>query len=678
MTEAYGQSGRFYASFFAGKSFPSGSHRFFAFPPYGEFQVPPSGVAFLRGASPAFEFEAGYGKGKWRWGVHAGAFTHAFRLVEWCAACEGPGTWTPYADEFPHRWEGGEIRVRYAGLTASFAFLRTPRWSGRLWGAAGNMWVRGTRLIDYYAGDEYPEPLWLLQGFYPPEPVRLSYAGAGMEWEYALHPRWFLTAKTYYASTFKYLPFSAEYYLIRDFNDDRIISGEDIEYSVFRGTATEASYESPVRHLFVGLGITYRSGTRKPRTAASVPEPVSATAAPQEERDAPIILLAPANSKTIENPAKEKFVFEDPLQKKIRGAQYLIEVTHLESGRSLVYPTRATKVPVQEVMRPFIKEGKLLPGRYAWKVRETVTGRSSPVWTFRSTPCNTMLFAMSDSTVTCLGYKDGLREYEICFTSNFIDTTTALTFQQPYTGIKAYDQNLNPLPVYGVHPQPYVTQPADGNLSQVQYCFRVAVNHQVNQIVFGLQADSIPRLVFPCSRSIEGIFEELPPCVCRLCDTIDIYADHMEVRRRNDRFVLDGFFGSNYPVYKVEFQVVSLDYSANPSSCTHGVESVETSGVFLNDPAYIHGTPGWIFTSETASQSPTSNVDASRHIVYDPPQALTGNIGVKVPLGVPEPLPGLDGECCRMKYRLCVLIRLYYDEEKCQSCEIIRCFEFTR
>src|SRR5690606_11277069 len=114
------------------------------------------------------------------------------------------------------------------------------------------------------------------------------------------------------------------------------------------------------------------------------------------------------------------------------------------------------------------------------------------------------------------------------------------------------------------------------------------------------------------------------------------------------QYLFDGNITVNQPIYGIEVQVLSYQYSANPGGCTTGVNSVETSGMILSGLSTINGSGNLQVANESASGSPLSNTSATKVVRYLSTNSLTGPIPLNLVIGLPGALPGFDADCCEI------------------------------
>ncbi len=176
--------------------------------------------------------------------------------------------------------------------------------------------------------------------------------------------------------------------------------------------------------------------------------------------------------------------------------------------------------------------------------------------------------------------------------------------------------------------------------------------------------------------SIDTEVDSIYACICHDCDTalFSFTPSGITPGANNNQINLAGNISvSGLPaVYGLEIQVQSYNYSASPSACSNGVTGIEQSGVFLMPSTSINGITSIQMFNETTSGS--SNNNASKTIKLVSTTAFPNSIPVNLTIGLPGPLPGLDRDCCKIKYDLCIKVTVFYDKEACKSCVFTYCF----
>lgn len=215
----------------------------------------------------------------------------------------------------------------------------------------------------------------------------------------------------------------------------------------------------------------------------------------------------------------------------------------------------------------------------------------------------------------------------------------------------------------------------------MSYCFEVTVDPStVTEIGFGLQGDDLDPSPIVCQPGASVMIDDLPDCICDECEDIELSFEDYTISMNGNtgnQFNINGNLNVNVPIYGVEVQIQSYSYSANPSACTDGVSSVEESGMILMPGTTINGSTSFQLANESISGSPNTNNNATKNIKYTSLSALTGAIPINLTVGLPGPLPGLDPDCCKIEYTVCIKIRIIYDEDECKSCVFTHCFTFN-
>jgi len=317
-------------------------------------------------------------------------------------------------------------------------------------------------------------------------------------------------------------------------------------------------------------------------------------------------------------------------------------------------------------------------GMYAWQVIAFDPSGNplgeSEVFSFsmRSASCGTVYDSLS---VDCMGWDEatGFPKYSVTVSLYNAPTTTPptqcdaeyydITTVPPNTGTIT-DINILPLNLLPTTTGSFTFTYSPPNSSTTSVTFKV----------WGNWDD-------PDQNTVNNTFDpvSLPNCLCNDCDTLDLSFNNFVVTLQGtdgNQYNITGDVISTAPVYGLEFQIQSFDYTAEPEACSNGVTSLEESGMFLIPSTTINGYPAQMF-NETASGSANTNNNASKIVKYISTTAMTGNIPVNFTIGLPGPLPGLCVECCEISYKICIKVRVFYGEESCKSCTFIHCFEFN-
>lgn len=178
--------------------------------------------------------------------------------------------------------------------------------------------------------------------------------------------------------------------------------------------------------------------------------------------------------------------------------------------------------------------------------------------------------------------------------------------------------------------------------------------------------------------------DELPECPCDSCADMVVAVDNFNITpfgTSGNQYNIEADITinmptGNIPIYGLECQVQSYTFTATPPTCSNGVTSIEQSGMFLIPATSLNGTTAVLF-NETISGSAASNNNAAKAVKITSTSPITGAIPVKLTLGLPGPIAGLNPDCCKIKYDVCVKATVFYDLELCKSCTFIHCFDFT-
>ena len=660
---ALGQQG-FYLHPSAGWSTPSGNYR--SVVQAGDtvnhaIEASRSGFGFVRLRGILLNLDAGYRFGAWGMGTSIGKFGHGMSDFA-------------YDFDFPYSAEGGSLNAWYVGVGPEY-YVDAGRWhfSGRI--RAGMAGLHPGEIKVFYTGADMAQPVLLYEAVPDGQnPATVKYASAGFEARYALGRHWGIFVRgAYWRGLGKGLGMQETMYPPFDANADGKIDGIDVHH--FTRDIYEVQQSRLIHpaafHLSVGLAI----GLGKPDKPGRNHKPRSKKPAHKAKPEKPetrrqIVLLSPANGKSYEQGEQPKQFRWKVLGGDYDHPEYIVQVQKLGAQpREYVGRTKETRIDAERLF------GKDLPdGSYRWWVTEGHTGDKSPAWTFNKSSCE-ISFHLDSLDIECLGFEGQQRKFRICFQSVYASPSGDLTYNQTGSGIFVTDQSNAPLNYTFVQPQGLTTQPGSG--STVQYCLDVLAAQGVNAITIGLQGDDLDPSPVICRPGVSTVLDSLPDCLCDECERIQIDASGLQVTEQNGQFFLDGSLQVNVPVYAVEFQWVSMQYSSNPPSCSQGITGVETSGIFLQAGSSINNDTQLQFFNENVSGSPASNTSASHDVKYTSSTPMQGAIPVHLQMGVPGPLSGLDASCCAMQYRVCLRIVVYYEDGTCKSCDTIQCITFN-
>ncbi len=399
-----------------------------------------------------------------------------------------------------------------------------------------------------------------------------------------------------------------------------------------------------------------------------------------------LISISPINNSNFVEANEIKNFKWEVIGDKIPNPQFIIEVTKVNSNqqplRTYIAKTSKTSISAKEVF----KGTELTDGQYRWKVTQVSNGNGGYSYCGETNHLSFFIsnceidFSITNEEIECLGYEGENRKYKICFDSNYSSTSGDLTFADVSSGLSVFDQSYAALSYTLVSPNPTLQTQTGSTSSTVSYCFEVTVPASVTEIGFGIQGDDLDPSPVTCQPGVSEKFDELPDCICDECEDIELSFDDYTISMNGtsgNQFNINGNINVNVPVYGIEVQIQSYSYSANPSACTDGVSSVEESGMILMPGTSINGSTSLQLANESVSGSPNSNNNATKNITYTSTSALTGAIPVNLTIGLPEPLSGLNPDCCKIDYSVCVKIKVIYDETNCKTCVFTHCFTFN-
>lgn len=435
------------------------------------------------------------------------------------------------------------------------------------------------------------------------------------------------------------------------------------------------------------LGISLRLGKHKssPRIAKSTKSQreglfvsnVADQVQPKEIENRKLLPLTPKNNSRFKSKGELKGLHWELLGRRLPQAEYSITLVQLGAKRK---PLRTfhTMTSKMEVSIEQITEGReLQEGNYRWQVSEIGSGLTTPMQFFSVGSCD-IQFEIEEESISCLGYEGENRKYQICFNSVYQSSSGDLTYQQSSSGLTIYDQNNTVIPHTLVGAQPMLVSQLGASSSSVQYCFEVEVGPQVTSIGIGLQGDDLDPGPVLCQPGVSVVLDSLPDCLCKDCDQMTLNFDPVQINQvpsNTNMFSFTGDIQVNVPIYAIEFQVLSFNYSADPEPCSGGITTLEEAGMFLRSGSTINNSSNLSFY--TAAGDPNNNPHASKVVTYTANNTISGNIPIHLLMGLPGPLAGFDADCCKMKYEVCFRIVVYYDPSNCKSCVFTKCFQFT-
>jgi len=469
---------------------------------------------------------------------------------------------------------------------------------------------------------------------------------------------------------------------------------------IIEGSYREESNNNTLNTLGVNFGLSYSFGKDKPRKIVESPikAPKESLASIKKQNqlkpgvvqfDNPakkdkqnirkLIAVSPKNNTAFEDAKNIKAFTWQLLGNSIKPAAYIIEVKRL-GGRGQVQRTFTARTDKTTINAATIfKDDKIESGQYEWKVTESTSGISSTPSFFNVSNCQ-IEFTISKDSIECLGYEGENRKFKISFESTYSSSSGDLTYANIGSGLTVYDQSYNALSYTLVSPNPTLVTQIGASSTTVIYSFEVIAPSSVTAIGFGLQGDDLDPSPILCQPGVSLIIDELPDCLCNECEDMELTFNNFSISPTGgagNQFSFNGNINVNVPVYAMEFQVQSYSYTATPSPCTNGVSSIEESGMILMPGTTINGSSALQLFNESVSGSSSSNNNATKIIKYTSTSALNGAIPVNLNIGLPGPLAGLDANCCKINYTVCIKVRVFYDEGKCKSCVFTHCFEFS-
>jgi len=361
-------------------------------------------------------------------------------------------------------------------------------------------------------------------------------------------------------------------------------------------------------------------------------------------------------------------------------AQYLLEVFQLDPQGNIARRIAAASLnPGQPYRLPEQTRAELrrLPAAtnyYSWKVTETTTGTSSgqPLYSVQSASCGTIY----DSThIECDGWdiQTGLPKYQvkICLT-NFPNTTSNTSCNANYTSVTPTSGSggtiSNIIPSFSSS-NPLIISPNQTGCITFTYqpasLSQTTATFQLN----GTWSDQLQNTV----NILAG--DSLPTCICRDCDSVNIQIQQPQVQMQAaDPHLFDitgSVVESPHSVYALEFSVQSFSFTAQPGGCAT-VDGLEHDGMIVGTGTTVNnGTAGLIF-----GNVPIGNPNVFKVLkwVSSSPVPAGTPIPFDLVMSLPAAASGLDPSCCRIKYHLCLQVKVYYDA--CRFCTKTICLDF--
>ena len=610
-----------------------------------------------------FNIDATYQFGAFGAGISYGQFTHETSALK-------------YEIDFPTLIEGGDIKGSYYGLGPNYVFsLGKLNLITSL--RAGMMNIDVADFKASYNGSDTATPIEILSTKTNSEAKNsLVYSSFGVKLSYPIIKNFNLFVKGDYFTTFgDGIKLDDHFYLPFDMDNNQEISITDVDnFTLIDYEKNESRYIKP-QMFNIGAGLNYTFGvkTKKPK---QIKESSIVNNIEEEEKiqETKIILTYPENNSQFSEGETFKNFKWKVVGKEFTNPKYIIEVRPLNKRKgTLIAFSPKENVDFKQVFKDALPEGL-----YSWRVVEQNSGITSTTRTMAFSNCDVHL-ELTNVESECLGYEGANRKFKICFDVTYQSSTGDLTFVNPTSGLSVYDQTYNALTYNLVGANTTLQTQINNTTTTVNYCFETIVDNTVTEIGFGLQGDDLDPSPINCVPGASNGVEELPSCLCDECDQINIDFNENSITQTNDAsvYTFDGTLNVNQPIYGIEFQIVSLNYSSSPSACSNGVTSVEESGMFLQAGTTINNSTSIQFNNESASQDPNSNSNASKNIKYSSNGALNGNTPFSLSIGLPQPLQGLNTGCCQIDYEVCIKANVLYEDGTCKTCTITKCFNFN-
>jgi len=620
------------------------------------------GYTKSRKGTSQFNLDVDYFFGKFGIGLSVGQFKHQIAGLK-------------YDISMPVGFEGGNIGGFYYGIGPVYK-AGIGKFTVDFTARTGMMKPDYTNFTGYYNGEDLPAPIPVLITEPAPESgTSLLYGSFGVRLSYPLSGKLSLFTKVDYltglGNKFKV---ADTYYLPVDYNRDQEINGFEASHFTQIDYKREEIRTLKPKMLNIGIGLTYTVGRKHAgKTFEKKHFAAKKSIKPIKREKRKILLITPENGAQFNEHKNLKNFQWKVVGKPFENPTYIIEVRELKArGRIFLARTKKNTVTAQEIFKDYKPSGQ-----YIWRVIEQNTGESSDKETFIMTHCDVNL-SIDNTEIECEGYEGENRKYKICFDVTYSSSVGDLTYNNSGSGLMVYDQNYNSLSYNLTGTNTSLQTQTGSPQSTVHYCFETTVDPSVTSIGFGLQGDDLDPSPIICQPGVSNDVDELPDCLCDECDSIRITMANINISQQTPGvYTFDGNINVNVPVYGVELQLIYYNYSANPGTCSTGVNSVETSGMFLQNGTSINNSTSIQFINESASQSANSNTHASKDIVYTSSGPLTGGIPVHLNIGLPEPLTGMDGGCCQIDYQVCFKVKVFYEDGTCKTCYTTQCFNFN-
>lgn len=403
--------------------------------------------------------------------------------------------------------------------------------------------------------------------------------------------------------------------------------------------------------------------------------------------------------KEAKQPIQLRWTQETPLPSK--EIMYTVRVYMVEKGQTPAQVVKNNR-PVYEKEVNTKQTTWQMPAEYAnaketktfvWNVRATdkagkAIGKNNGTsdatsFTRSSSNCS---HSANITSIECLGTINGLQQYKVCVdykntaTPGCTDCEILLNTLGNYgTGITIVSTNSNTAINTILPPVPPVSLIAG---QQTTICFKATVIAG-NNLQFQVHAtcnDASATLPEIDRNHENSVFDTLPPsCICRDCENAKVDFNNITTTAtgtNGDQYNIAGNISvTGLAVFGLEFQIQSFTYTSTPAACSNGITGIEQSGMFLIPATTINGSSAIQVFNETVSPSGTNN-NASKDVKLVSTTQMPSVIPFNLTIGLPGPLAGFDSKCCKMNYRVCTRITVYYDKNSCKSCVFFKCFDF--
>ena len=633
---------------------------------------PTYGYALKRKGGKQFNIDASYRFGAFGMGLSFGQLSHQIESFD-------------YNIDFPHQFNGGDFSATYYGVGPDYS-LSMGKLDLTSSIRAGMMKSEITKMYVDYTGNDFNEPVRLLTT----TPVEekgssLAYASVGIKLSYPFGKHLSLFVKSdLFTSLGKGIEVKDVYYQPFDVDRNEDINAFDVEHFKIEEFKQEDQRFIKPQMFNVGVGVTYTLNgigkktktTSQNRTRNDKIKDFFAKKriANPDTQPTKIVLISPKDGQHYKDGKMPKVLKWQVVGKAFKNPVYIIEMMDANSKIVKTAKSKDTQIAAQKLFATDKPSG-----HYIWRVTEQGSGIGGGPASLYFDNCD-FTMTVDNVNIECKGYEGSDRKYEICFDVTYVSTTGDLTYTNSGSGLMVYDQNYTNLSYNLTGSNTSLQTQTGATQSTVHYCFETTVDNNVTSIGFGLQGDDLdPSPAVTCQPGASNGIDDLPDCLCDECDRIQINADDFNIQQdsSNGSFNFDGNINVSVPIYGIEFQVISMNYSSNPGTCSQGVTGVETSGVFLSGTT-VNGSNNIQFYNESSSPAGSgSNNNASKDIKYMSSSPMTGNIPVHLNMGLPQPLAGLNSGCCEINYTVCLRIKVFYEDGTCKTCSINKCFNFN-